>query len=169
MESCPRCRKKPAYRNASYCGPCICEVIENRVKKAIAASVRSGTVKIACADRDSLACVSAAFICKKLLGKQFVKIFPRRGNALAESADDIATGFLESLIGKRNQPPRTSLLGSVTEKELGAYATIKNLKYKTSKACTGSIKQRLQRLQEKRPGTIESVTRSWEALQAIER
>ena len=89
-------------------------------------------------------------------------------------ADDIAAEFMERFISPKispkpsQQPISTiNIFESVTEKELELYADIKSLKYARTKE--NDLKQRIQKLQARYPGTIEALARSGKRIEGLGR
>lgn len=185
MGDCSRCGKKARLEGIEHCRQCLCDVVEKRAKKELSGEGtgrgkgENKPVKLAivCGSKSSLQCVAAAYLAKKLYrsGLGFEVITPESASRmpknpavtaviLAKCADELAAEFLEAMIsGKSRQQPhkpayKANIFKSITEKELRLYANIKNLKYAES---NGSwLKQKLLKLHEKYPGTIEALARS---------
>ena len=181
--NCGRCSSSLRLEGVEYCSLCLCRVVEHRVKKALSknlASFRDSkgklAVVIACPDPGSLQCTAAAYLVRRLLGAAADIKFASEGGlskALKNKskavitpmcADDLATAFLRLLIGngwmvgKAETSSPLNILESVTEKELIYYAGMKKIKYREKEK--GVLKQQIQNLQARYPGTVEALARS---------
>lgn len=199
-KKCSRCRQRPRAEEIEHCLSCLGHVVEKRAKKALglAEARTAGTesksgrkLAIACRDKNSLGCVAAAYVAKKLLlpgvtvevvskqeikGKAFKNLLKDAAVAIimVQCADETAANFFWAFIRKNCKLTKyepVSIFESVTEKELELYAKIKSLKY--AKAQNNSLKQRLrlrhrlQGLQAKYPGTIEAIVQTSRKLKGL--
>lgn len=162
---CPRCKKRKPLEGLEHCGSCLSELVENRAKKSLLMLGLMEKVEILCRDNESIGCVCAKFILDKI-GFDAVVVKSPGGKAaviLAGSADDIATGFIGSLMGRKAHTAHSGafhMFEFVSEKELWAYAGMKNLIYAAPKMRGDGLKQAIQGFAQGHPGTIESVVRS---------
>ncbi|MBI2176710.1 hypothetical protein HYU40_05210 [Candidatus Woesearchaeota archaeon] len=162
---CSRCIKNSRLKEAEYCSRCIVEVVEKRVKSKLGALAGSEIV-LECGSKKSLQCNVAAYLIKRAAKLRI----PMRGMAknkavvTAKCADDLAACFLEKITGKdsllpaKHEAAAVNILESITEKDLELYADIKRIKY--TKAKNRGVKQRIQALQARHPGTIEALAKS---------
>lgn len=170
QDKCSRCGKNSRLKETEYCSRCLAEVIENRVKRKLSA-LAAGKVVLACDDRKSLSCSVAAYLIKKIAKPQMPIKGAVKSKAVvtATCADEAATNFLERLTRKAGfsgsryahapcATGTTNILESITEKELELYAGIKRIKY--TKAKNRGLKQKIQELQARHPGTIEALAKS---------
>lgn len=167
QKSCERCRKRAAVGGISCCRECFCEIIEKRVSRSLGSFAKRsrGEVLVACGVRTRVESVVARHIVARLKAGARVKLVARarvkRDVVTTESADGVAAMFVEALAGKNGKfSSGRSLFESVSEMELGLYASMKNLKYEPAKKGIGLVKSGLQELQEKYPGTVESLVKS---------
>lgn len=166
-KNCSRCLKRSKLKEAEYCSRCLAEVIENRVKRKLG-TVVAGKITLACDDEKSLFCSVAAFLVKRMkkLPLRFKDAVKNGAVVTAECADEAAANFLQWLTRKAGfssrYPPAAAgainILEPITEKELELYAGIKRIKY--TKAKNTGLKQKLQELQARHPGTIEALAKS---------
>lgn len=192
MGNCGRCGKKARLEGIEHCRHCLCDVVEKRAKKELSvASTRNirrdhkpARLAIVCENKSSLQCVAAAYLAKKLCRPGFgfeiatsesALQMPKNAAAtaviIAKCADELATEFVEAMIsGKASQLThkpayKANILKSITEKELRLYANIKNLKYAESNASW--LRQKLLKLHEKYPGTIEALARAGSSVKKL--
>ncbi len=181
--SCSRCSKNDRLEEAEYCRHCLAEVIERRVGKKLdtlrdpKGRLITGKILIACADKNSLSCAAAAYLAKKLCKNNGLTARIKNAKAVIvpKCADDIATNFLEEFTNNANfcksskkkvnfslpqkrKAGAVNIFGSITEKELELYASIKKIKYMKGK--NKDLKQKIQKLQARYPGTIEALALS---------
>lgn len=173
---------------AEYCSRCLVEIIEKRVNKKLNA-INGGNGKpgssrmlIACGRKSSLSCAVAAYLAKKLCKIAAVPVIkpaslrsktqqPHTAVIMPKCADEAATSLLERFTSNAIGSSRNgvtpdaaeviSIFESVTEKELELYAAIKKIKYAKGKSSKyGDLKQKLQKLQARYPGTIEALAQA---------
>ena len=132
----------------------------------------TGKILIACAGKNSLSCAAAAYIAKKLLKNNGLasRVEDAKAVIVPECADGIATNFVgrftasgmgsRSLKGLSKLPKRgaINIFESIIEKELELYAAIKRIKYTKGKST--DLREKIQRLQARYPGTIEALAQS---------
>lgn len=194
-KECGRCRQRPRAEGMEHCLFCLSHVVEGRAKRALALALAeartAGTesktgckLAIVCQDKNSLGCVVAAYVAKKLLWRgvavEVVSSLPSRSFlkdavvVLPKCADEVAANLFWEFIRKNYKLTKyepVSIFESVTEKELEFYAKIKSLKY--AKAQSNSLRQRLrlrrrlQGLQAKYPGTIEAMVQTSKKLKEL--
>lgn len=205
---CGRCGKNARLQGIEYCNRCLNRIIEKRVKNSLKAATEglhkvngkqrrlARKLIIVCEERRSLACASALYLTKKLLGaasslsitveKQIAKppssaAPPKKtdygrveGTILIypQCSDDLAVGLIRKFISspRNEQQSGTSnrhinIFDSITEKELQLYAGMKKIKY--AQKHEDGLKQAIQKLQERYPGTIEAIARSAARLSQI--
>ena len=134
----------------------------------------------------SLECAASIYLVKQALGHDFsvnVKVADPKKAAIAgkdaiiilpQCSDYLATGLIRRFISapQISQPHARTLtkpiniLESITEKELALYAGIRRIKYE--KKNKDLLQQAVEKLQEKHPGTVESIARSAARLRKIE-
>lgn len=186
--NCGRCLKSARMAEAEYCGSCLVEVIEKRVGKRLnpinggSGKPGSGRILIACESESSLSCAAAAYLAKKLCKPSRVSVIkpasqrsrmrqPNNPVIIPRCADETAACFLGKVIsgsisGSRNTSASdtagaVNVFESVTEKGLELYAAIKRIKYRKSKNSKYSyLKQKIQKLQARYPGTIEALAQA---------
>ena len=195
--SCSRCKKNTRLKEAEYCRHCLAEVIENRVGRKLSnigsskgSREEAGKILIACDDKNSLSCKTAAYIAKKLCRDASISVIAaaklfknpeqilgiKGGKAIImpKCADDTATDFIERITagyGMNKSPDSAdfplhqkysagaiNIFESITEKEMELYAAIKRIKYLKGK--NRDLKQKIQKLQARYPGTIEALAQS---------
>ena len=179
--SCSRCKKNTRLKEAEYCRHCLAEVIENRVSRKLdtlrdpKGRLITGKILIACADKNSLSFAAADYIARKLRKNNGLTLRIKDAQAIImpECADDIAANFVERLTASSMGKSRSlkglsklpkhgaatiNIFESITEKELGLYAAIKRIKY--TKGKNTDLKQKIQKLQARYPGTIEALAQS---------
>lgn len=164
---CSRCHKNAKAEEMGYCGRCIVEVIENRVKRKLGA-LATGKIVIACSNKKSLQCSTAAYLIKRMAKRQT----PIKGRAgrkaavIAKCADETAADFIRKLtagcsnnaFSPESKNQAINMFESITEKELELYAAIKKIKY--TKGKNTRLRQKIQKLQSRYPGTIEALAQS---------
>lgn len=150
----------------------------------------TGKIVIACDGKNSLSCKTAAYIAKKLCRTATISVIAQaklrknresarrikggRAIIMPKCADAIAVNFMERITANdgRNKSPDSAgfplqqkhsagainIFGSITEKELELYAAIKRIKYLKGKST--DLRQKIQKLQSRYPGTIEALAQS---------
>lgn len=165
---CSRCSKNIKAEGAEYCGRCLTEIIDRRVKRKLGALAASKIV-LACDDKNSLQCSVAAYIVKRMkkLPLPIKDALKSKAVVTAKCADEAAADFIWRLttgsggngtLSPESKAATTNIFESVTEKELELYANIKRIKY--AKAKSSGLKQKIQKLQAKHPGTLEALAKS---------
>ncbi len=135
---------------------------------------------IACNDRNSIGCVAARDIFGRIVGKdaELRLASPAaarrvRGAILINPfcADDFAAAFIEAIAsGAKRKVPNAGIavFECVTEKELLAYASMKNLKYAAvDSGDKGWIKHAIQGFRDGHPGMIEGLAQSARKLREL--
>lgn len=162
QDACNRCSKNIKAKGAEYCGRCLVDVVEKRVKRKLGA-LDAGKIRLSCGDKKSLQHSVAAYLIKKLAKPQLPVKGALKNQALvaAKCADEISEGFIRKLtagpgnFGTRSKAAAINIFGPTTEKELELYAEIKRIKYMKGKS--SNLKQKIQALQARYPGTIEAL------------
>ncbi len=143
---------------------------------------------VVCGNKSSLQCAAAAYLVKRLcrpglnfeIALESTSQMPKNSAEnsavtviMAKCADELATEFVETLISGETREARQQLqvsgplqepmnaaniFKSITEKELKLYANIKNLKY--AEANGSWLRQKVLKLHETYPGTIEALARA---------
>ena len=194
QDKCNRCSKNSRLKEAEYCSRCLVEVIEKRVSKKLNAlddgggRLSGGRISIVCDSKTSLSCAAAAYIAKKLCKTAALLVInpasqhimmrqPHSAVIMPECADEAATSLLEMLTSNaissrkgitRGVTDAVNIFESVTEKELELYATIKKIKYAKGKSSKYSdLKQKIQKLQARYPGTIEALAQASRHIEQI--
>lgn len=183
-QKCFRCFRRQPVSGLGHCQGCLSGLVEDRSKKAVSRLGRVMNIIIASKSKNSLGCVAAVHVLRKIIGRgmEFSVASPGvagkiRDSAvvLPECADDAAAEVMVFLVNARTASRPSSsravrIFEAVTEKELLAYARMKNLKYTTVNGRGDGLwlKRALQGFQESHPGTIESVARSGAKLREIE-
>ncbi|HLD97222.1 MAG TPA: hypothetical protein VI934_02665 [Candidatus Nanoarchaeia archaeon] len=182
---CGRCGKNTRLQGIEYCSRCLGKIVENRVKDSLKAALEmanrqvkqtqpSPHIIILCDEKLSLACTSAVYLAKKILGAtSTVSVLAAKPKARAKGAlityancsDAIATGLVRELITspKNRKHSSTScrqinIFESITENELRLYAKMKRIKYAQLQG--NWLEQAIRKLQDKHPGTVEALARS---------
>ncbi len=154
----------------------------------------SSRMLIACESKSSLSCVVAVYLAKKLCRIADVPVVkptslrsraqqPHTAVIMPKCADEAAASLLERFTssaisssgshrGVAGAAPDAaevvSIFESVTEKELELYATIKKIKYaKPQNSKYSDLKQKLQKLQARYPGTIEALAQASRQIEEI--
>lgn len=195
QRNCSRCRKCARMDKSEYCSRCLVEVIEKRVNKKLNAinggsgKLSSYRILIACESKASLSCMAAAYLSKKMCQAAAVSVIkpesllsrmrqPHNAVIISRCADETATSFLGKVIGGSLNGSHSTAISdvagavnifeSVTEKELELYATIKKIKYGKDKSSKyGDLKQKIQKLQARYPGTIEALAQASRQIEEI--
>jgi hypothetical protein len=177
---CSRCNKSAVLDGISYCKDCLCSVVERRVRKQLPKSDNRKVLNIlvVCKDKNSLQCVSAVYLLGRLSNGK-VKVIKNRSASkkgdlvvVPNCSDVAAEEFISSII--KDTAIKTSLDGtanvfqSITESELLSYARIKKLKYRETKK-TSLVKNRIQEMQKKYPGTIGVLVKSGNLIKELTR
>ncbi|MBI2143691.1 hypothetical protein HYU17_00885 [Candidatus Woesearchaeota archaeon] len=170
-KTCNRCGKRSMLEGSEHCGICLCEIIEKRAEKSLAGTSPTRKLAIASEEKFSLGCVAASFIVQntsKHVKPRIIRLpdaerLAENGTTVltAKCSDDAAIGLLQHFLSRDagdKECHAINVLESITEKELELYAAIKRLKY--AKAKKDSLKQGIQALQSRYPGTVEALARS---------
>ncbi len=190
---CGRCSKNARLQGIEYCSRCLSRVIEKRVSNSLKAATEivnrygkqnqpAPRIIILCDENRSLACASALYLAKKMLGASFaISVAASKPAAMAKGAtliypqcsDEIAVGLVQKFISSPKNWQRFPVLNrginifdSITENELRLYAGMKRIKY--AQRQENGLKQALRELQEKLPGTVEAIAKSAARLDNLE-
>ena len=195
--SCSRCKKNTRLKEAEYCRHCLAEVIENRVSRKLSnigsskgSREEAGKILIACDDKNSLSCKTAAYIAKKLCRdasilviaaaklfknpEQILGIKGGKAIIMPKCADDIATGFMERITAndRLSKSRNTANSQLPPEHESGAINIFESItekelelyaaikRIKYLKGKNRDLKRMIQKLQARYPGTIEALAQS---------